>query len=145
MLDHAGAPGPTEAALLLCEWLGVTPTSLGWQESAKGNGSMARELGKKADRERAAVTAERGTDWETLLQQTGELGLVDHVAGDIAELVGIVARVSEAELLPSKHGIGLDPAGIDSILRRADRGGDCRRPGHRSLTGLAADGCDQDG
>ena len=29
---------------------------------------MARELGKKADRERAAVTAERGTDWEALLQ-----------------------------------------------------------------------------
>ena len=57
------------------------------------------------------------------LAQAGELGLVDHVGGDIAELVGIVARVSEAGLLPSKHGIGLDPAGIGSILNALTEAG----------------------
>jgi phage terminase large subunit-like protein len=46
----------------------------------------------------------------------GELGLVDEIGGDIAELVAIVTRVSEAGRLPDQHGIGLDPAGIGSIL-----------------------------
>jgi phage terminase large subunit-like protein len=46
----------------------------------------------------------------------GELGLVEEIGGDIAELVAIVTRVSEAGRLPDQHGIGMDPAGIGSIL-----------------------------
>jgi phage terminase large subunit-like protein len=46
----------------------------------------------------------------------GELGLVEEIGGDIAELVAIVTRVSEGRRLPDQHGIGMDPAGIGSIL-----------------------------
>ena len=51
-----GSAGVTAAIF----WLKVRA---GWREP-----SVTPELGKKADRERAAVTAERGTDWEALLQ-----------------------------------------------------------------------------
>lgn len=46
----------------------------------------------------------------------GDLRLVDRIGDDIAEVVEIVCAVRDAGLLPEKHGIGLDPAGIGAIL-----------------------------
>jgi phage terminase large subunit-like protein len=46
----------------------------------------------------------------------GDLRLVDRMGDDIAEVVEIVCAVRDAGLLPEKHGIGLDPAGIGAIL-----------------------------
>jgi phage terminase large subunit-like protein len=46
----------------------------------------------------------------------GDLRLVDRLGDDIAEVVEIVCAVRDAGLLPEKHGIGLDPAGIGAIL-----------------------------
>lgn len=46
----------------------------------------------------------------------GDLRLVDRMGDDIAEVVEIVCAVRDAGLLPERHGIGLDPAGIGAIL-----------------------------
>jgi phage terminase large subunit-like protein len=46
----------------------------------------------------------------------GDLRLVDRIGDDINEVVEIVCAVRDAGLLPEKHGIGLDPAGIGAIL-----------------------------
>jgi hypothetical protein len=44
VLEHGGPPDAIQAAHLLCEWLGVTPASLGWQEPrrARAGGSRGR-------------------------------------------------------------------------------------------------------
>lgn len=57
----------------------------------------------------------------------GDLHIVERIGDDIAELVEIVVTVREAGLLPDKHGIGLDPAGIGAVLdglAEVDIGGD---------------------
>jgi phage terminase large subunit-like protein len=46
----------------------------------------------------------------------GDLRLVDRIGEDIAEVVEIVSTVQASGLLPEKHGIGLDPAGIGAVL-----------------------------
>jgi phage terminase large subunit-like protein len=48
--------------------------------------------------------------------EDGDLRLVERIGQDITELVDIVTQVKDAGLLPEKHGIGLDPAGIGAVL-----------------------------
>lgn len=46
----------------------------------------------------------------------GDLRIVGRIGEDIAEVVEIVTTVEASGLLPEKHGIGLDPAGIGALL-----------------------------
>ena len=46
----------------------------------------------------------------------GDLRMVERIGDDIAEVTEIVRRVRSAGLLPEKHGIGLDPAGIGAVM-----------------------------
>ena len=50
------------------------------------------------------------------LEKAGDLTIVDVPGVDVDELADIVCRVKDADLLPEKHGIGVDPAGIGAIV-----------------------------
>lgn len=51
------------------------------------------------------------------LQATGDLVFVNSLRDATAELVEICESIQNAGLFPEKHGIGLDPEGITSIVR----------------------------
>lgn len=51
-----------------------------------------------------------------MLAEVGDLTIVDVPGEDVDELADIVCRVNEAGLLPEKHAIGVDPAGIGAIV-----------------------------
>jgi phage terminase large subunit-like protein len=48
--------------------------------------------------------------------EQGDLVLVERLGDDIAEVADIVRRLNEAQLLPDKEAVGLDPAGIGAII-----------------------------
>ncbi len=48
--------------------------------------------------------------------KSGDLVICDDVRADLAEIAEIVARLKDAELLPEKHAIGLDAAGLLTLL-----------------------------
>ena len=50
------------------------------------------------------------------LEAGGDLTIVDVPGEDVDDLADIVCQVSEAGLLPEKHAIGVDPAGIGAIV-----------------------------
>lgn len=54
------------------------------------------------------------------LAASGDLTIVKSVGDDVDELVAIVVRVRAARLLPEKSGIGVDPAGVATILDALD-------------------------
>lgn len=54
------------------------------------------------------------------LAASGDLTIVKSVGDDVEELVAIVVRVRAAGLLPEKSGIGVDPAGVATILDALD-------------------------
>ncbi len=49
-------------------------------------------------------------------EKAGDLTLVERPGLDVARVVGIVAKVRDAGLLPEKNGIGVDGAGIGDIV-----------------------------
>jgi phage terminase large subunit-like protein len=46
----------------------------------------------------------------------GDLRLVERIGDDMEALVGIVAQVRDARLLPEKHGIGIDPGNSHAVV-----------------------------
>lgn len=50
------------------------------------------------------------------LEASGDLVIVEKIGEDIDQLVEIVRRIEDAGLLPEKHAIGMDPAGVGSIV-----------------------------
>ncbi|MBK1656853.1 terminase large subunit [Paracraurococcus ruber] len=48
--------------------------------------------------------------------QDGDLMLVERMGDDLAGVVEVVRAVRDAGLLPEKHAVGLDPAGIGAVL-----------------------------
>lgn len=71
--------------------------------------------------ERRKDIAEKVRDLAT----TGDLTIVETPGDDVQQLADIVSQVDDAGLLPEKHAIGVDPAGIGAIvdeLTDPDRG-----------------------
>lgn len=50
-------------------------------------------------------------------QKDGDLTIVDKPGPDVKDVVDVVCRVRDAGLLPEKHGIGVDGAGIGAIVK----------------------------
>lgn len=74
------------------------------------------------------IVLERRKDIASTLQdfeRDGDLTIVDMPGEDVQDLADIVCKLNEAELLPAKLAIGVDPAGIGDIiaeLTAEDRG-----------------------
>jgi len=69
------------------------------------------------------VVLERRKDIATKLEdlkKAGDLTIVKAVGDDVDELVALVVSVRDAGLLPEKSGIGVDPAGVATILDALD-------------------------
>lgn len=50
------------------------------------------------------------------LEAAGDLTIVGAPGDDVVELVEVVCRLQKAKMLPEKHAIGVDPAGIGAIV-----------------------------
>lgn len=50
-------------------------------------------------------------------QKDGDLTIVERPGPDVKEVVDVVCRVRDAGLLPEKHGVGVDGAGIGAIVK----------------------------
>lgn len=50
------------------------------------------------------------------LEKAGDLTIVGMPGEDVTELADVVCRIQKAKLLPEKHAIGVDPAGIGAVV-----------------------------
>lgn len=48
--------------------------------------------------------------------RVGNLTIVDYPGEDVVQVADIICRVSDAGLMPAKHAIGVDPAGIGAVV-----------------------------
>ncbi len=53
MIEHGGAPDATDAALLLCDWLGLDAEDLGWQDGTE-LARLGAEIAERLDQQHAA-------------------------------------------------------------------------------------------
>ena len=65
------------------------------------------------------LALDRRKDTNTRLQEfkaDGDLWICDNPTADVDEIVALCKRISDLGLLPEKHGIGLDPYGVVSLI-----------------------------
>ncbi|MDN8617861.1 terminase large subunit [Variovorax ginsengisoli] len=122
--EAAGEPGLTLEALLERSEVCVVGIDGGGLDDLLGLCVMGRERGTrrwltwhhawahKIVLERRKEIAPRLLDFEA----AGELSLVEKPGMDVKEVADVVCQVRDAGLLPEKHGIGVDGAGIGDIV-----------------------------